>query len=467
MTTLTQNPIDAQASLERIPPHSIEAEMSLLGALLLDRDAITEILPIIGREESRWFYRPNHEQLFRAVVDIYDNNKPVDVITLPEELQQRDLLEQIGGVSYLVTLAESVPSAANAEHYARILREKGMLRELIRCSGEICDAAYATNRPVAEVFDDVEQKFFRVTERRVAHQSEKLTSLLEAVYRRLEARGDKYISGLRSGFTELDDLTSGFQPGDFIIVAGRPSMGKTAFGLTVAEHMAVDDHAPVVFFSMEMSNQQVAQRILCSRGRIDSHRFRKGMLSEQDIHTLGGVCEFLAQAPMYVDDTPGMTVMQLRASVRRHVRKHDVKAVFVDYVQLMSSPGANNRQEELATISRGLKSIGRELNIPIITMAQLNRQAEGREGHRPRMSDLRESGALEQDADVVLLLHREEYYKPQNIEAHGVADVIIAKQRNGPIGDIKLHFDKRLTRFDNLSVVPEPEYVAAGQDTPF
>ena len=309
---------------------------------------------------------------------------------------------------------------------------------------------------------------FAVTERRITQQASQLKGLLHTLYRQVELRDGKYLSGLPSGFTELDEWTSGFQPGDFIIMAGRPSMGKTALGLTIAEHLAAEENHPVVFFSMEMSNQQVAQRIMCSRGGIDSQRFRKGMLDDADIAQLGNVCEELAAAPFFVDDTPGMTVLELRAKVRRLCRQHDIRAVFVDYIQLMSAAGFESRQQEITNISAGLKSLGRELNIPVIAMAQLNRQAEGREGHRPRMSDLRESGSLEQDADVVLLIHREEYYKPGNLETQGQAELIIAKQRNGPTEVVKLSFNKRLTRFGNLAqYAAEPSGYAAEPDVPF
>ena len=452
---------------DRLPPQDVEAEMSLLGAMMLDRDAISNVLPLLSRENAQWFYRPDHEQLFGVLIDLYDANKPIDLVTVRDELNRRGMLDAVGGVSYVVTLAESVPSAANAEHYAVIVREKGMLRDLIRCSGEIADAAYADRRPTGELIDEAEQKFFAVTERRVSRRATRLRELLASLYAQIEARDGGYISGLPTGFTELDDLTSGLQRGDFIIVAGRPSMGKTAFGLTVAQHLSINERQPVAFFSMEMSNQQVAQRVLCSEGRIDSHRFRRRMLSEDDINTLGHVCESLAHAPLFVDDTPGMTVLELRAKARRLARQHELQAVFVDYIQLMHAPGSDNRQQEITTISRGLKALGRELDIPVIAMAQLNRQAEGREGHRPRMSDLRESGALEQDADVILLIHREEYYKPQNVEAQGLAEIIIAKQRNGPTDTVKLHFDKRLTRFTNLHHGHEAVENDPVQETPF
>lgn len=469
MNAETSNRTFRQPPAERIPPHDQDAEMAVLGAMMLDRDAISTVLPILNRGEGHWFYYPEHGELFGVVLSMYDSNKAIDLVTVRDELKRRELLEPVGGVGYLVALAESVPSAANAEQYARIVREKGLLRDLIRCTGEISELAYSHHEtPTDELIDEAEQKFYAVTERRISRQASRLREVLKPIHAQLEAGDDGRITGLPTGFTELNDLLNGYQPGDFIIVAGRPSMGKTAFGLTSAVKMAVDENIPVAFFSMEMSNQQVGQRILCSRGRIDSHRFRKRMISEAEIHDLGLVCEQLSSAPLFIDDTPGMSGMELRANVRRLVRQHGIRAVFVDYLQLMRAPGAKARHEEIGEISRGLKAIGRELNVAVIAMAQLNRQSEGREGHRPRMSDLRESGSLEQDADVVILLHREEYYKPQDTEVKGIADVIIAKQRNGPTDVIQLQFDKRLTLFSNLSHVSQSaDTYQAAQKVPF
>ncbi len=451
-----------------IPPHSSDAEMALLGAMLIDRDVIGNVLSIIAKNEAHWFYKPDHQQLFEVLVDMYDANSEIDLVTTSDELRRRQLLDQVGGVEYLVALAESVPSSANADQYAAIVRDKGLLRDMIRCTGQISQLAYADNQPANEIIDEAEQQFFQVTERRITRQAEQLKTLVSDIYDRVQQGLDHTTMGLATGFTELDSLTCGFQPGDFIIVAGRPSMGKTALGLTMAEHAAVNDQKPIIFFSMEMSNQQVAQRILCSRGRIDSHSFRKGILSEEDKYQLGVVCDELSHAPFYVDDTPGMSILELRAKVRRIVRQHDVQAIFVDYIQLMHAPGHDSRQHEITTISRGLKAIGRELNIPVIALAQLNRQSEGRQGNRPRMSDLRESGALEQDADVILLIHREEYYNPEKIDDQGIAEIIIAKQRNGPTDTVKVQFNKKLTRFGNLSTAPVPaEYAQPADDNPF
>ena len=470
MTTTVATPSrQSETESVRLPPHDLDAETSLLGSMMLSRDAIGTVLPIIGRQEVEWFYHPEHRLLYENLVDLYDGNQPIDLIVVKDELKRRNLLEQVGGVAYIVQLAESVPSALNAEYYARIVRDKGLLRDLIRCAGEITESAYADDDEAGRLLDEAEQRLFQVTQRRVSGHASALCELLKEIYEKIRPGEGSYLTGLPSGFTQLDDLTSGFQKGDFIIVAGRPSMGKTAFGLNVAEYMAIDDHRPVAFFSLEMSRQQLAQRVLCGRGQIDSHKFRRGMVSEEEKQQLSFVCEELAEVPLYIDDTPGMSVLELRAKTRRLAQQYGIQAVFVDYLQLMTAPGhSDNRQQEIAAISRGLKSLGRELNIPVITMAQLNRSPEGREGHRPRMSDLRESGALEQDADVVLLLHREEYYKRDDPTVKNQADLIIAKQRNGPTDNVELVFSHRLTTFRNKSYESEPPvpqtYV---EDTPF
>ena len=450
---------------QRIPPQSIEAEMSLLGSMMLDRDAIGAILSIIKPDEDHRFYREDHRLLFRVLVQLYDDNKPIDLIVVRDELERRGLLEEVGGVEYIVRLAESVPSAVHAEHYARIVRDKSMLRDLIGCSGRILEDAYGHAEDAKDILDRAEQQLFAVTEQRVSEQVLPIRQFLEETFRIIEAKEGHYITGLPTGFLELDDLLSGLQNGELIIIAARPSMGKTAFGLTVAGHVAACEKKPVAFFSMEMSRQQIAQRLLCSFGRVDAHKLRRNMLNEAEIMHLQSVCNELRDIPMYIDDTAGMTVLELRAKTRRLRQRHRIAGVFVDYLQLMYTPGAESRQQEIATISRGLKALARELHIPVVALAQLNRSPEGREGHRPRMSDLRESGAIEQDADVVILLHREEYYKPkdENPDIKGVAEIIIAKQRNGPTGEVKLHFDPRLTRFDNLSLAPEPVDIGQGR----
>jgi len=405
-------------------------------------------------------------------VDLYDQRKPIDLVIVRDELTRRGVLDQIGGVEYLIDLSQSVPSAVNAEYYARIVRDKATLRKLITCAGQILEEAYADRDDAKEILDRAEQRLFAVTDQRIAQHATAIKDYLEEAFRQLETRDGHYITGLPTGFIELDDMTSGLQNGELIIVASRPSMGKTSFAFNVAQHLAVENRVPVAFFSMEQSIQQVALCMLCAQGRVDSHKLRRGLLSEREIMHLQIVCNDMRDMPLYVDDTPGMTVLELRAKARRLRARHEIAIVFVDYLQLMHAPGAENRQQEIAQISRGLKALARELNIPVVAMAQLNRSPEAREGNRPRMSDLRESGAIEQDADVVILLHREDYYRrgTAGYQPTNEAEVIVAKQRNGPTGTLKLRFFERLRRFDNLSAEPEPEPVdLAGpeDDTPF
>ncbi len=467
----SQRPEPVSPPLDRLPPQSIDAEMSLLGSMALSREAVEMALPIIGRDEAECFYRGDHQQLYRVLIDMYDRNEPIDLVTVQEELNRRGLTDAIGGIGYLVQLVETVPSWVNAEYYAKIVRDKALLRSLIRSAGETIEDAYAAREDVREILDRAEQRLFNVTEQRVSRHAQPLSEFLEATFEMIMSRDGEFISGEPTGFLELDEMLSGLQKGELIIIAARPSMGKTAFGLCAAEHLAVDERRPTAFFSMEMSKQQLAQRILCSRARVDSHRLRRGMLSEQEIEDLKLICGDLQDAPLLIDDTPGMTVLELRSKVRRLHAQHRLSAVFVDYLQLMHTPGAESRQQEIAIISRGLKALGRELEIPIVALAQLNRQPEGREGHRPRMSDLRESGAIEQDADVVMLLHREEYYKPLDESVKGIAEVIIAKQRNGPTGTVKLQFNSKQTRFANLAHGAEGYDVSASSPvdpgTPF
>jgi replicative DNA helicase len=464
--------------LERVPPQSIDAEMSLLGSMVLDSNIIAEVLQILGPQGKERFYRHDNQVLYEVFVAMYDARQPIDIVTLRQELDRRGLLKEIGGVEYLTQLMESVPSAANAEYYARIVRDKAMLRDLIRASGELVEMGYAQAEPARQILDQAEQKIFDVAGQRIVGQAENLKDILKEIYDHLCIRDGDYVSGLPTGFTELDNLTSGLQNGEMIVVAARPSMGKTALGLNIAEHVAVQEKKAVGFFSMEQSSQQVAQRILCGRAGIDSNQLRKGRLGESDLQLLGVVCGELANAPLFIDDTPGMSPLELRSKARRLHFRCPLSAIFVDYLQLMHvTKRIDSRQQEVAEISRALKALARELNIPVVVIAQLNRQAEGREGHRPRMSDLRESGAIEQDADVVVLLHREDYYTQDRPDAEpptNIADVIVAKQRNGPTGAIQLQWDRRMTRFHNLSRQTEPAAVGAPtytssdlEDTPF
>lgn len=460
-----------QKLFDRLPPNSPEAEMSLLGSMILDPKVVTDVIGMVPNAD--YFYSEAHAAIFDAIVKTYDQHRSGDLVQLAEALRDKDILTDVGGPDYLLQLAESVPSAVNAPHYARIVREKAQLRRLIDASGQILYDAYHSGEfeggAAREILDKAEQMIFAIAEQAVGMDSESLARLLEQTLNMLDALhlSGRTITGVATGFYDLDEMTSGLQPGELIIVAARPSMGKTAFALNLAEQVAFagqphGEHGsttPVGFFSMEMSRQSVTQRLLCAHSGVDSHRMRKNMLSHDDFKALAMSGGQLAQAPMYIDDTPGLTVLMLRAKARRMVAQHQVKCIMIDYLQLMTAPGAarESRQAEVSAISRGIKALARELNIPIVCLAQLNRGAEQREGHRPRMADLRESGSIEQDADVIMLLHREEYYhqhepgwSEENPDKVGVAEVIIAKQRNGPTGTVELTWHAPTTRFKNL-----------------
>jgi len=463
-------------SAARIPPQSLEAEQALLGSMMYDREAVGLVLQIIPREDATRFYRSDHRKLFALLIDVYDSGEPMDLVVVRDALERRGLLEEVGGIEYLTELVESVPSAAHAEHYARIVRDKSLLRDLISVSGEVVDKAYGHREEAQQIFDEAERLLFGVTEKRIRNPAVQIRDLLGSIFKELEGEERHYINGVPTGFLELDDLLNGLQRGELVIVAARPSMGKTALGLSIAEHIAIDEQIPVAFFSMEMSREQIARRILCSRGKVDSQKVRRNRLNDRELTALRDVAGDLEEKPFFVDDTPGMTVMELRAKARRLALVYQVQCIIVDYLQLMSDPvsGRESRQHEIATISRGLKALARELNVPIIALAQLNRNPEGREGNRPRMSDLRESGAIEQDADTIILLHREEYYlkdkkdeKSLNLmeQYRGMAELIVAKQRNGPTGTVKLTFVQSSTRFEPYTVAPAPDsYVRGSSD---
>lgn len=440
---------------DKLPPHALEAECALLGSMMLDCQAIGEVVQIIRSRED--FYKTSHAAIYQVLVDLYDHNQTIDMVHLNQRLRDLNLLEQIGGLEYVIELAESVPSAANAAHYARLVRDKALLRGLIDAAGKILYDAYHAGEPVNNLLDAAEQAIFKLAETGVGMEAAELRQLLQELYHRLETQEGQDITGLASGFVDLDRMTSGLQNGEMIIVAARPSMGKTALALNIAEHVAVNLQQPTAIFSLEMSKQSLAQRILCSRSAVDSQKVRRNMLSGDDFAMLAQAVGELSDAPLYIDDTPGLTLLGLRARARRLAARHDIKLLIVDYLQLMTHPGANNRQEEVSEMSRGIKALARELSVPVICLSQLNRGPEAREGHRPRMSDLRESGSIEQDADVVLMLHREEYYhtdedwRDTNPEKIGTAEIILAKQRNGPTGAVNLQFNHHLTRFNNLT----------------
>jgi replicative DNA helicase len=451
MATIDEN-------LRRVPPQSLEAEESVLGGVLHDNAALDRVTELLQPDD---FYRGAHKKLFRAMLDLSERGEPVDLITLSEALRARGDLTDVGGASYLAALVERVPTAANVVHYARIVRDRSILRRLISASTEIATSGYESGGSVADLLDRAEQLIFDISERQVRASFVKLgdvmfgsMKMIERLYEQKQA-----VTGVATGFADLDALTSGFQPSDLIIVAGRPSMGKTAFCLNIAENAAMRSDVGVAIFSLEMSTDQLALRMLCSEARVDLARVRTGHLSEREFPKLAMAAGRLGDAPIYIDDTPALSVLELRAKARRLKRDPASKLglIVVDYIQLMrSSEGKDSREQEISEISRSLKALAKELNLPVVALSQLNRQVESRNPPIPRLADLRESGAIEQDADVICFLYREEYYV-EDSDKKGTAQVIVAKQRNGPIGNIELTFLKEITRFENREVAPEPE----------
>ncbi len=445
MSQLIDSSLSGQ--FDRLPPSAIEAERCLIASMMLDKEMIGSVVQIIDREA---FYQADHQILYDILVKLYEQNRAVDAVILRDELLKRQLLEEVGGVAYLGQILSSVPSAAHGAHYAGIVREKYLLRQLISASNDILRDAYAPHEKADLVLDKAEKKIFDIAQKKVGGAISSLGDVAMEVYEMLEEKGRR---GIETSFFELDDMLNGLQNGEMLIVAARPSMGKTAFAMNIIEHVAADSKLPCAVFSLEMSKQQLAQRLMCSRAQIDAQKVRKGLLGAQEYQLLAQTVSELAKAPIWVDDSPGLTILELRAKARRLKLQHDIKLVMIDYMQLMDNPGPESRQQQISEISRGIKAVARELNIPVIALSQLNRQSEGRDGHRPRMSDLRESGSIEQDADVIMLLHREDYYRMQEPDfiPDNIAEVIIAKQRNGPTGTVKLTFDNKTTSFKNLA----------------
>jgi replicative DNA helicase len=441
--------VDLSRLFEKEPPHAQEAEAALLGSMILDEQAIGDVVQVL--KGSGDFYKTAHAVIYDVLVDLYDRNQPITMVALNQRLRDRGEIEQVGGIDYLLQLAEAVPSATLATHFAGMVREKAVLRSLIESTTNILDRAYNAPEDVSELLDEAEQAIFALAESDATGEASDLRSLLDETYARLEQHDGRLITGLETGFYELDEMTSGLHPGEMTIIAARPSMGKTAFALNIAEHVAASNHVPVAFFSLEMGKQQLAQRLLCSRSGVDSQRLRRNMIRDDDWRSLQDAMSQLHDAPLYIDDTPGLSILALRAKARRLAARHHIKAIFIDYLQLMSGPKSDSREQEVSAISRGVKALARELEVPVICLSQLNRGPESREGHKPRMSDLRESGSIEQDADVVMMLHREDYYHRGDMDYTdtGISELIIAKQRNGPTGTIPLQFNSATTRFLN------------------
>jgi replicative DNA helicase len=440
----------------KVPPHSIEAEQAVLGGLMLDNNAWDQVADRVGERD---FYRHDHRQIFRAIGNLADRSQPFDVVTMSEWLENNGLIEEAGGMAYLGTLAKDTPSAANIAAYADIVREKSVLRQLIQVGTEIAEKGFNPQGEGSKaLLDEAEKRVFQIAEQgaRNSQGFADMRSLLKLAVERIEIlhEQDDPITGVATGFDDLDEKTSGLQPGDLVIVAGRPSMGKTTFSMNIAEYAAVKGGKPVAVFSMEMPGEQLTNRMLSSMGRIDQHRLRTGNLEDDDWPRLTSAVGMLSEVPMFIDDTPALTPTELRARARRLYREHgELGLIVIDYLQLMQGgggSGSENRAAEISEISRSLKALAKELSVPIIALSQLNRSLEQRPNKRPVMSDLRESGAIEQDADVIIFIYRDEVYNEDSPDK-GTAEIIIAKQRNGPIGTTRLTFLGKYTRFENFT----------------
>ena len=440
---------EVESHIDRLPPQNVEAEQSIIGAILIDNEALPKALEIIGIDD---FYKTSHRKIFRSMVELFDRNEPIDLITLTDFMKRSDELEAVGGVSYLSSLVNMVPTAANIKYHSKIVREKGLLRSLLRSATEIASKVYEDNLEAEEMVDYAEKSIFDISDKRVKASFITLKELIKSSFEMIEHLYDKKeaITGVPSGFRDLDELTTGFQKGDLIVVGGRPSMGKTAFTLNIAQHVGLESKEPVAIFSLEMAKEQLAFRMLCSEAMVNSNSIRKGFIKKEDWHKLTGAASKLTGAPIFIDDSSGITVLELRAKARRLKMEHGLSLVIVDYLQLMRGKGSfERREQEISDISRSLKALAKELSIPVIAVSQLNRSVEQRRPPTPMLADLRESGAIEQDADVILFLYRDEVYNKDTPANKGEAEVIVAKQRNGPIGKVNLTFNSSCTRFLN------------------
>jgi replicative DNA helicase len=442
---------EADLSSRKLPPQHLEAEQSVLGGILIENEAINRVTEILDADD---FYRDAHRKIFNALINLSERDEPADLITLTNELRKTDQLDSIGGASYLTSLIDSVPTAANIEYYAKIVKEKAILRKLIQTSTEIITQSYEDRGDVEVFLDEAERAIFEISEKRVRPSFYSIRDIVKESFKTIERLFQKkeLVTGVPSGFKELDRMTAGFQPSDLIIIAGRPSMGKTAFCLNVAQYAAIENKIPVAVFSLEMSKEQLVIRMLCSEAHVEGTRLRTGYLNESDWPKLTIAAGNLSEAPIYIDDTAALSVLELRAKARRLKSDHGLGMVIIDYLQLMKGRArVENRQQEISEISRSLKALSKELSIPVIAVSQLSRKTEERTGNRPQLSDLRESGAIEQDADLIIFIYRDEIYnRAEDNPNRGKAEVIIGKQRNGPIGKIDLAFLDKFTTFKDL-----------------
>ncbi|MBU1261706.1 replicative DNA helicase [bacterium] len=437
---------------ERIPPQAIEAETSVLGAMLMSKDVISEVVEFVKFED---FYRESHKKIFNAIISLWQRNEPVDLITLSDELNKLGQLSSVGGATYLTSILSSVPTPTNAVYYAKIIAEKAALRSLVNVSSQILTMGYQQQGTASDILDRAEQMIFNIVSRRIKGGFTHIKEYLKPADIEILYTHKPHITGVSTGFTDLDEKTSGFQPSDLIIIAGRPSMGKTSIALSIAQNAAVKEKVPVGIFSLEMSQSQLVLRLLCSEARVDAHRLRTGRLSKSDLPRISLAAGALSDSEIYLDDTASMNAIEMKAKARRLKAQYNIGLLIIDYLQLMEGTGrfTENRQQEISEISRFLKGLAKELNIPVVALSQLSRATEIQR-RKPQLSDLRESGAIEQDADLVLFVYREEYYKPTE-DNEGIAEIIIGKQRNGPTGSIHLAFLKSYAKFENLAKTRE------------
>ena len=437
----------------RVPPQNLEAEQSLLAGVLIDPESMNKVVDVVGPED---FYRDGHTRIFELMLDLYEKNEPIDIVTISSAAKDKGVLEKIGGVTYLNTLVDLMPTSANITQYAKMVREKALLRSLMRVSTEIIEKGYEVETNIDGYVDDAERMIFQISERKFKPSFFAVKDLVMENVKTIEKLFQKKqaVTGVPTGFVELDKLTSGLQPSDLIIVAGRPSMGKTALCLNIAQNAALADGAtmPVGIFSMEMSKEQLVMRLLSSESEVEFSKLRTGTLSQAEWPKLAQAADMLYRAPIFIDDSPALSVLDLRARARRLKKEHNLGLLVIDYLQLMrgrSNTGGERREQEISEISRFLKALAKELNIPVIAISQLNRMVEQRDNKRPRLSDLRESGAIEQDADVIMFIYRDEVYDKES-KFKGIAEIIIGKQRNGPTGEVQVTFLDKFTAFKNL-----------------
>jgi replicative DNA helicase len=447
-----------ETSREKLPPQNLEAEVAVLGSMLIEEEAISQAIEVLTVDH---FYKDEHKKIFQGMINLFNENKAIDLVTLTERLNHDGALNDAGGPSYLAYLTTAVPTAANVMYYARIVKEKFIVRHLISNATQIVTDCYDVTEDVEGLLDRAEKAIFDIASKKfsggVVPIKEIVRNQIEIIDRLYQRK--EHVTGIPTGYHAFDSLTAGLQPSDLIILAARPSMGKSALMTCIAEHVGMIAKQPVAIFSLEMSKEQLIQRMLCSRARVDAHKVRTGFLAQADWPALTSAAAKLSEAPIYIDDTAGLSVIELKAKARRLKSQFGIKIIFVDYLQLMqASQAGESRQQEISEISRSLKGLARELNVPVIAVSQLSRAVESRTDHRPQLSDLRESGAIEQDADVVVLILREEYYNPTE-ENRGKAEVIIAKQRNGPVDSVFLSFVREYTRFENAELVRREEMV--------